>query len=82
MLTENIISIYNLFGRFNNVWRDKLNWKKLIFEDVIYAEKYEEVELECRRQVDDSMRQELDLLQVCREKIYLFRILQILPSLF
>lgn len=69
-----------MFDRFNNVWRDKLDWKKIIFEDVIYAEKYEEVELECRRQVDESMRQELDLLQVCEEKIHLFEITKLFSN--
>lgn len=52
--------------RFNHVWRDKLDWRKILFEDVIYADKYEEVEFECRRNVDEMMRQELDLLQVNR----------------
>lgn len=39
--------------------------KQLHYEDMIYAEKYSEVEMELRRIVDEMMRHELDLLQVC-----------------
>lgn len=34
------------------------------YEDMIYAEKYSEVEFELRKIVDELMRQELDMLQV------------------
>lgn len=33
------------------------------YEDMIYSDKYQEVELEFRRAVDDVMRQEIELLQ-------------------
>lgn len=38
--------------------------KQLHYEDMIYAEKYSEVEMELRKIVDEMMRHELDLLQV------------------
>lgn len=36
----------------------------MAYEDMIYNEKYNEVEREFRKVVDDVMRQELELLQV------------------
>lgn len=57
----------SLVYRFNEVWRDKdeyMNKKQTHYEDMIYAEKYTEVEIELRKAVDEIMRQELDLLQV------------------
>lgn len=53
--------------RYNEVWKAKdesANLKQLHYEDMIYAEKYSEVEMELRRIVDEMMRHELDLLQV------------------
>lgn len=40
------------------------NLKQFHYEDMIYAEKYSEVEMELRKIVDEMMRHELDLLQV------------------
>ncbi|XP_060650034.1 IQ and AAA domain-containing protein 1-like isoform X3 [Drosophila nasuta] len=51
---------------FNDTWRDKDETgilSQAAYEDMIYAEKYQEVELEFRRAVDDVMRQEIELLQ-------------------
>ncbi|XP_017844860.1 dynein regulatory complex protein 11 [Drosophila busckii] len=51
---------------FNDTWRDKDEagvLSQAAYEDMIYAEKYQEVELEFRRAVDDVMRQEIELLQ-------------------
>jgi hypothetical protein len=50
------------------VWKGKdesANLKQLHYDDMIYAEKYGEIEMELRRIVDEMMRHELDLLQVC-----------------
>ncbi|XP_013111393.2 dynein regulatory complex protein 11 [Stomoxys calcitrans] len=52
--------------RFNEIWREKDETGNLLqhqYDDMIYAEKYDEVEKEFRRVVDDVMRQELELLQ-------------------
>lgn len=52
---------------YNEVWKNKDesgNLKQQHYEDMIYSDKFSEVELELRRIVDDVMRQELDLLQV------------------
>ncbi|XP_061393695.1 dynein regulatory complex protein 11-like [Musca vetustissima] len=52
--------------RFNEVWREKDesgNMRQSHYYDMIYAEKYDEVEKEFRKVVDDVMRQELELLQ-------------------
>ncbi|XP_075146333.1 dynein regulatory complex protein 11 [Haematobia irritans] len=52
--------------RFNDIWREKDETGNLLqtqYDDMIYAEKYDEVEREFRRVVDDVMRQELELLQ-------------------
>ncbi|XP_023297854.2 dynein regulatory complex protein 11 [Lucilia cuprina] len=52
--------------RFNEIWRDKDesgNLRQTAYEDMIYNEKYNEVEREFRKIVDDVMRQELELLQ-------------------
>lgn len=49
------------------MWKTKdesANLKQLHYEDMIYAEKYSEVEMELRKIVDEMMRHELDLLQV------------------
>jgi hypothetical protein len=51
---------------YHDVWRGKDesgNLKQLHYEEMIYADKYSEVELELRRLVDEMMRHELDLLQ-------------------
>lgn len=50
------------------MWRNKDeigNISQAAYEDMIYMEKYQEVEREFRRTVDEVMRQELELLQVC-----------------
>lgn len=49
------------------MWKNKdesTNLKQIHYEDMIYAEKYTEVEMELRKIVDEMMRHELDLLQV------------------
>ncbi|KAG5668405.1 hypothetical protein PVAND_016345 [Polypedilum vanderplanki] len=56
---------------FNDIWRNKDesgNLKQLHYEDMIYAEKYSEVEMELRKLVDEMMRHELDLLQIALDK--------------
>ncbi|XP_037956231.1 dynein regulatory complex protein 11 [Teleopsis dalmanni] len=56
---------------FNEVWRDKDetgNFSQNLYEDMIYADKYDEVEREFRRAVDEVMRQELELLQTALGK--------------
>lgn len=61
-----IKTIFHVF-RYNEVWKAKDesgNLKQLHYEDMIYAEKYSEVENEFRKIVDEMMRNELDLLQV------------------
>ena len=53
--------------RYNDIWKTKDesgNLKQFHYEDMIYAEKYSEVEMELRRIVDEMMRHELNLLQV------------------
>lgn len=42
---------------------ETINTKQLFYEDMIFTDKYLEVELEFRKIVDDIMRQELELLQ-------------------
>uniref|UniRef100_A0A1A9WDF1 ATPase AAA-type core domain-containing protein n=1 Tax=Glossina brevipalpis TaxID=37001 RepID=A0A1A9WDF1_9MUSC len=61
-----ILDIKTEIERFNEIWRDKDESRNLTqgpYEDMIYAEKYDEVEAEFRKLVDEAMRQELDLLQ-------------------
>lgn len=56
----------SLIDEFNDVWKNKDesgNIKQQYYEDMVYNEKYAEVERELRKIVDDLMRQELDLLQ-------------------
>ncbi|CRK93455.1 CLUMA_CG006991, isoform A [Clunio marinus] len=56
---------------YNEIWRTKdesSNLKQLHYEDMIYAEKYREVEMELRKIVDEMMRNELDLLQIALDK--------------
>lgn len=63
-----LLQTFNLFLRYNEVWKTKdesANLKQLHYEDMIYSEKYSEVEMELRRIVDEMMRHELNLLQVC-----------------
>lgn len=55
-----------LIEEFNDVWKSKDesgNFKQHFYEDMVYNEKYTEVETELRKIVDDLMRQELELLQ-------------------
>lgn len=55
-----------VLDRYNEIWRAKdesMNTKQRHYEDMIYTDKYAEVELELRKVIDDIMRQELDLLQ-------------------
>lgn len=49
--------------------------KQLHYEDMIFADKYSEVELELRKIVDEMMRHELELLQVRTYKLLLFLLL-------
>ncbi|XP_067647279.1 dynein regulatory complex protein 11 [Eurosta solidaginis] len=61
-----IADIKNTIEEFNEVWRNKNeagNLAQAQYDDMIYNEKYLEVEHECRRTVDELMRQELELLQ-------------------
>ncbi|XP_055696973.1 dynein regulatory complex protein 11 [Phlebotomus papatasi] len=56
---------------FNDTWRDKdetQNAKQSHYEDMIFNEKYAEVEDELRKVVDDMMRQELELLQAALDR--------------
>uniref|UniRef100_A0A1B0CRU6 Putative aaa+-type atpase n=1 Tax=Lutzomyia longipalpis TaxID=7200 RepID=A0A1B0CRU6_LUTLO len=56
---------------FNETWRDKdetMNAKQSHYEDMIFNEKYAEVEEELRKVVDDMMRQELELLQAALDR--------------
>jgi hypothetical protein len=58
--------------RYNEIWKGKDesgNLKQQHYDDMIYAEKYGETEMELRRIVDEMMRHELDLLQVPRWRI-------------
>lgn len=51
---------------FNDTWKEKdesMNPKQAHYHDIIYKDKYSEVETEIRKVIDDMMRQELDLLQ-------------------
>ncbi|EDX13607.1 GD18626 [Drosophila simulans] len=60
---------------FNDTWRDKDETGVLsqaAYEDMIYSDKYQEVELEFRRAVDDVMRQEIELLQTAVGKKSLY----------
>lgn len=54
-----------LIEEFNDVWKNKDAGlvKQSYYEDMVYNEKYAEVERELRKIVDDLMRQELELLQ-------------------
>jgi len=57
---------FSYSASFNDTWRDKDETGVLsqaAYEDMIYSDKYQEVELEFRRAVDDVMRQEIELLQ-------------------
>lgn len=57
--------------RFNDVWKEKdesNNLKQKHYEDMIFAEKSSEMELELRKVVDDMMRQELELLQAALDR--------------
>jgi hypothetical protein len=57
--------------RYNDIWRNKdesSNLKQQHYADMIYVDKYSEVEMELRRLVDEMMRHELDLLQVALDK--------------
>lgn len=57
--------------RFNEVWCGKdesANAKQIHYDDMIYADKFNEVELELRKIVDDMMRQELEMLQAALDR--------------
>lgn len=45
-----------------------MNFKQSHYEDMIYGDKYNEVEAELRKVVDDMMRQELELLQAALDR--------------
>ncbi|CAG9811661.1 unnamed protein product [Chironomus riparius] len=56
---------------YNDIWKGKYeggNLKQLHYEDMIFADKYSEVELELRKIVDEMMRHELELLQIALDK--------------
>lgn len=56
---------------YNEIWKDKDeagNPKQKHYDDIIYADKYSEVEMDLRRIVDDMMRQELELLRAALDK--------------
>lgn len=53
------------------MWRNKdetMNFKQGPYEDMVYTDKYNEVEMELRKVVDDMMRQELELLQTALDR--------------
>lgn len=53
------------------MWRDKdesQHTKQTHYEELIYAEKYTELEVELRKVVDDMMRQELEQLQAALDR--------------
>lgn len=57
---------YHLLYRFNSVWAKKnefKNFRQKHYDDIIYSEKYDEVETEIRKVIDDLMRKELEILQ-------------------
>lgn len=56
---------------YNEVWKnkdEKENFKQTHYEDMVYSDKYMEIESELRKIVDDIMRNELDLLQTALDK--------------
>lgn len=56
---------------YNDVWRTKdevANLRQTHYEEMVFADKYLEVEAELRRVVDDVMRQELELLQAALDR--------------
>ncbi|XP_054743472.1 dynein regulatory complex protein 11 [Anastrepha obliqua] len=61
-----LADIKTVIEEFNEVWRNKDeagNLAQAQYNDMIYNEKYQEIEHESRRIVDELMRQELELLQ-------------------
>lgn len=56
---------------YNDVWRTKdeaSNLRQSHYDEMVFADKYQEVESELRRVVDDVMRQELELLQAALDR--------------
>lgn len=56
---------------YNEVWKNKdetENFKQTYYEDMVFSDKYSEIENELRKIVDDIMRNELDLLQAALDK--------------
>lgn len=56
---------------YNDTWKNKdetVNFKQTHYEDMVFSDKYAEIEAELRRIVDDMMRNELDLLQAALDK--------------
>lgn len=56
---------------YNEIWKNKdesSNLKQQHYEDMIFSDKFSEVELELRKIVDEIMRNELDLLQIALDK--------------
>uniref|UniRef100_A0A182HHP9 Transcription termination factor 2 n=1 Tax=Anopheles arabiensis TaxID=7173 RepID=A0A182HHP9_ANOAR len=56
---------------YTEVWKGKdesQNLRQTYYDDMIYEEKYADVEAELRRIVDEIMRQELELLQIALER--------------
>lgn len=56
---------------YNEVWKNKdevENFKQTHYEDMVFSDKYSEIEDELRKIVDDIMRNELDLLQTALDK--------------
>jgi SpoVK/Ycf46/Vps4 family AAA+-type ATPase len=56
---------------YNNVWKhmdETANLKQVHYDEMIYEEKYTEVEIELRKIIDDMMRTELNLLYIALDK--------------
>uniref|UniRef100_A0A182N2Z1 Transcription termination factor 2 n=1 Tax=Anopheles dirus TaxID=7168 RepID=A0A182N2Z1_9DIPT len=56
---------------YTDIWKGKdesQNLRQTYYDDMIYEEKYADVEAELRRIVDEIMRQELELLQIALER--------------
>ncbi|XP_062535222.1 dynein regulatory complex protein 11-like [Armigeres subalbatus] len=63
--------IKNGIDEYLEIWKGKdesHNLRQTYYDDMIYEEKYADVEAELRRIVDDIMRQELDLLQIALDR--------------
>lgn len=63
--------IKGAIDEYNNIWKhmdESSNLKQTHYADMIYAEKYTEVEIELRKIIDDMMRTELNMLHIALDK--------------